>query len=83
MGPSNIRDFPLGDPATPSSSPSRTEARLARLEACMECTATKADIESLKTLIVEKQNSMIRWLAGALTTTIVAVTIAMIQSFFD
>ena len=87
MGKSNIREFPSGDPATESASSGvddgGTLARLARLEALMQHTATKADIESVKTLIAEKHNSMLKWLIAILISSIGAVAVALIKTFLD
>lgn len=58
--------------------------RLARLEAHMEHLATKADVEALKTVLVEaigkKETSMLRWQIGIVVTTALILVVAAVVS---
>ena len=55
--------------------------RLARLEQAMEHVATKADIEGVRTLIIEREAVMLRWLIGVASMVAVTVGIAMVRTF--
>ena len=55
--------------------------RLARLEQAMEHVATKADIEALRVLIIERENVTLRWLMGMAAAAGLTVAIAMVRMF--
>ena len=55
--------------------------RLARLEQALEHLATKADIEALRVLIIERENVTLRWLMGMAAAAGLTVAIAMVRMF--
>ncbi|MXY53857.1 MAG: hypothetical protein F4Y86_15225 [Gammaproteobacteria bacterium] len=57
------------------------EQRVAAIEATLEHLATKADIESVKALIAERETTMLRWLMGMVAASALAVTIALVRTF--
>ena len=59
----------------------RLEQRVGAIEATLVHMATKADIESVKTLIAERETTMLRWLMGMVTASALAVTIALVRTF--
>ena len=59
----------------------KLEQRMAALEMAMGYVATKADIESVKTLIAERETTMLRWLMGMVAASALAVTIALVRTF--
>jgi len=50
-------------------------------EAFSDTVATKADIESVKKLISDRESTMLRWLMGMMAAAGVSVAIAMIRTF--
>lgn len=63
--------------------------RLTRLETKVENMATREDlakvqtsIAEIKTLIVQREASMLRWLLGILITTAAGMVTVLIRSFF-
>ncbi len=55
--------------------------RLARLEQAMEHVATKADIEGVRALIVERETVTLRWLVGVTSMVAVTIAIAIVRTF--
>ena len=83
MTSSNVVDLPSSDPPAPNTAGGgnnggidtrvRTlEERLTRLETHMQYVANKEDIQSLKTLIEEKQSTMLKWQIGIITTVVIS-----------
>ena len=62
-----------------SSMPSMLEERVAAIEADMKHVATKADIESVKTLIADREATMLKWLVGVVSGTGLAIFIALLR----
>ncbi len=58
-----------------------THARISVIESELKHLATKADIEEVKTLIANKESTMLRWLVGTLITASVGLSIAVIRTF--
>ncbi|MCY4218029.1 MAG: hypothetical protein OXE41_04205 [Gammaproteobacteria bacterium] len=56
-------------------------ARVAVIESELKHLATKQDISDVKTLILERESSMQRWLIGILLTALVALIIAVVRTF--
>ena len=54
------------------------EQRVAAIEATLEHLATKADIDSVKALIAERETTMLRWLMGMVAASALAVTITLV-----
>jgi len=57
------------------------DERVASMEADLKHLATKADIESVKKLISDRESTMLRWLMGMMAAAGVSVAIAMIRTF--
>ena len=62
--------------------PSMLEERVAAIEADMKHVATKADIESVKTLIADREATMLKWLVGVVSGTGLAIFIALLRFLF-
>lgn len=59
----------------------RLEQRVAGIATAIGYLATKADIEGVKTLIAEREATMLRWLIGMVATSALAVAIALVRTF--
>ncbi len=59
----------------------KLEQRVAGIETAMGYLATKADIESVKTLIAERESTMLRWLMSMVAASGLAVAVALIRTF--
>ena len=59
------------------------ELQMARLEARLESIPTKQDLESVKTLIAEKEANNTRWMLGIIATALLSVVIALIRTFMS
>ena len=55
--------------------------RLARIENEITHLATKVDIESVKTLIAQRESSQTRWLIGIISIATVSLVAALIRTF--
>ena len=54
---------------------------MVRLETRLESIPTKEDLESIKTLIAEKEATNTRWMVTVLSGALVAVVVALIRTF--
>ena len=57
------------------------ELQMVRLETRLESIPTKEDLESIKTLIAEKEATNTRWMVTVLSGALVAVVVALIRTF--
>ncbi len=55
--------------------------RVANIESYLVHLATRADIESVKTLIAERETTMLRWLVGMVSAAGLTVAVAMVRTF--
>lgn len=57
------------------------ELQMVRLETRLESMPTKEDLESIKTLIAEKEATNTRWMITILSGALIAVVVALIRTF--
>ena len=57
------------------------EERMGRIEAVLPHLATKEDIAEVKTLISDREASMLKWLVGITTTAAASLLMALIRVF--
>ena len=57
------------------------ELQMVRLETRLESIPTKEDLESIKTLIAEKEATNTRWMITVLSGALVAIVVALIRTF--
>lgn len=57
------------------------ETQMARLETRLEAIPTKEDLQSIKTLIAEKEATNTRWMVTVLGGALIAVVAALIRTF--
>lgn len=69
------------DAISPPPTAPTLDQRVAAIEATMQHLATKADIESIKVLIAQRESTMLRWLMGMVAGSGLAVTIALLRTF--
>lgn len=58
------------------------ELQMARLETHLENIPTKQDLESIKTLIAEKEATTTRWMIGVIGVATITILAALIRTFF-
>lgn len=57
------------------------ELQMARLETRLESIPTKQDLESIKTLIAEKESHNTRWMIGIISAATITMLAALIRTF--
>ena len=59
------------------------ETLLARIDERTENFATKADIQGIETLIATRESSLLRWLIGIISVSLISLAVALIRTFIS